>query len=342
MIGTPLHLACAGASSAASCSARSSGSPARSSSGESAANTWVVTTPDGARRAVREVADSGYDFVKLTSTSRPRSTTRWLTRRRGGAFRVVGHVDPRVGVARALAARQQIEHLDNYMESVLADSRAVRACVSDVGAYRRRELGDARPGGRPQGRGDRRGDGAGGRVRHAHARLLPPLVRDRADDEVRGRPDYAHIPPKMRDRYERARARYWQNPPSDARRARYIAVRNRMVKAIVDSGGYIMAGSDAPGGLMGYGWTLHRELEMLVDAGLTPLQALAAATRVPARGSAPSAWGARPGRRADLVLLDADPLRDIRNTTRISAVMSAAGCSSGARWMRRSSVLGGC
>jgi imidazolonepropionase-like amidohydrolase len=84
-----------------------------------------------------------------------------------------------------------------------------------------------------------------------------------------------------------------------------------------------MAGSDAPGGLMGYGWTLHRELEMLVAAGLSPSEALAAATIVPARWlGAERDWGSiAPGRRADLVLLGADPLRDIRNTTRIDAVL---------------------
>ncbi len=51
-------------------------------------------------------------------------------------MRVTGHVDPRVGVPAALAAGQQIEHLDNYMETVLADSAPSRVSVSDVGAYR--------------------------------------------------------------------------------------------------------------------------------------------------------------------------------------------------------------
>src|SRR5215210_2195335 len=84
-----------------------------------------------------------------------------------------------------------------------------------------------------------------------------------------------------------------------------------------------MAGSDAPGGVIGYGRTLHRELEVLVAAGLSPSEALAAATVVPARWlGAGREWGSiAPGRRADLVLLDADPLRDIRNTTRIDAVL---------------------
>ena len=127
------------------------------------------------------------------------------------------------------------------------------------------------------------------------------------------------------------RAQYWKNPPSEAHRARYIAIRNRMVKAIVDSGGHIMAGSDGPGGLMGYGWSLHRELAMLVDAGLSPMQALAAATRDPAAWlGAERDWGTlQRGRRADLVLLDADPVADIRNTSRIAAV------SIGGRWLER-------
>jgi imidazolonepropionase-like amidohydrolase len=104
-----------------------------------------------------------------------------------------------------------------------------------------------------------------------------------------------------------------------------------MVKAIVDSGGHVMAGSDAPGGLMGYGWSLHRELVMLVDAGLSPMQALAAATRVPATWlGAERDWGTlKRGLRADLVLLDADPLADIRNTSNIRAI------SIGGHWLER-------
>ena len=138
----------------------------------------------------------------------------------------------------------------------------------------------------------------------------------------------------MRDLYLSGHTRYWQNPPSDARRARYIAVRNRLVRAIVDSGGFIMAGSDGPGGLMGYGWTLHRELEMLVDAGLSPYQALESATTVPARYlKASEQWGSiAPGKRADLLVLKANPLTDIRNTTTVQRV------AIGGRWIDRAEM----
>ena len=300
--------------------------------GQNDPNSKVVATPDAARAAVREVAGAGYDFVKITVDITPEVYDAIVDEARLQKIRVVGHVDPRVGVARALAAKQQIEHFDNYMESVLADSAIGRGSVSDVGAYRLKnwetiDLVDPR-----------KIEALAGATARAGVYVTPTLAffrlwfaTQQSDEEVRGRPDYAHIPPRMRELYERSRTQYWKNPPSAERRAKYIALRNRMVKAIVDSGGHIMAGSDGPGGLMGYGWTIHRELAFLVDAGLTPIQALAAATTVPAAYiGAERDWGTlQRGKRADLVLLEADPLADIRNTSRISAV------SIGGRLMER-------
>ena len=71
------------------------------------------------------------------------------------------------------------------------------------------------------------------------------------------------------------------------------------------------------------GHALHLELALLVEAGLSPAEALRAATLVPARylGIADESGTIAVGKRADLVLLDADPLRDITNTRRIHAVL---------------------
>jgi imidazolonepropionase-like amidohydrolase len=73
---------------------------------------------------------------------------------------------------------------------------------------------------------------------------------------------------------------------------------------------------------MAYGWAMHREIAHLVRAGLTPWQALAAATRNPAEFlGATKEWGTiAPGLRADLVLLSGNPLEDIANVGRIDAV----------------------
>ncbi len=79
---------------------------------------------------------------------------------------------------------------------------------------------------------------------------------------------------------------------------------------------------DIPMGVPGL--SLHEELVRLIEAGLTPLGALQAATLNPARvlGLADSLGTIEPGKLADLVLLDANPLEDIRNTQKIRAVVA--------------------
>lgn len=73
------------------------------------------------------------------------------------------------------------------------------------------------------------------------------------------------------------------------------------------------------------GYSVHREMELYVDAGFTPMEALEAATSVPARvmGLDKDAGTIEVGKRADMVLLDSDPLEDIRNTRRIVKTITA-------------------
>jgi CubicO group peptidase (beta-lactamase class C family) len=96
-----------------------------------------------------------------------------------------------------------------------------------------------------------------------------------------------------------------------------------MVTAMRDAGVGILAGSDAGMPFIFPGFSLHEELELLVATGLTPAEALRAATLSAAEylEAADSLGTIAPGILADLVLLDANPLDDIRNTQRIRAVI---------------------
>ncbi len=95
----------------------------------------------------------------------------------------------------------------------------------------------------------------------------------------------------------------------------------RAVRSLLAAGVTILAGTDAPNPPCEHGSGLHRELELLVEAGLTPLQALAAATSAPASAFHLTDRGrVSVGLRADLVLVDGDPTADIRKTRRIIAV----------------------
>jgi imidazolonepropionase-like amidohydrolase len=83
----------------------------------------------------------------------------------------------------------------------------------------------------------------------------------------------------------------------------------------------LLAGTDLGVKWISPGRSLHEELALLVDAGLTPMQALQAATRNPAQFLGVNAGTVEPGKIANLILLDSNPLQDIRNTTRIQGVI---------------------
>ncbi len=96
-----------------------------------------------------------------------------------------------------------------------------------------------------------------------------------------------------------------------------------MAGKIHSAGIEIMAGTDTPIGLLTPGKSLHRELQLLVEAGLTPLEALKTATLNPARyfGMEDELGTIEEGMWADLIILDSNPLDDIRNTEEINTVI---------------------
>ena len=293
-------------------------------------NGITVKTPDEARRAVRESKQKGYDFIKLTTEITPEVYSAVVAAARESGIRVIGHVDTKVGLHRALAAGQQIEHLDSYMEAVLKDDSPIKASVSDVGVYKKANWESL------DYIDERKVDEAAKATAKAGVYSCPTLTFFKAsfavrplDEEIRSRPDYRFFPQKMRESRHRALNNYWAAAPTEERRERYLRIRYRLVKGIHDAGGKIMAGSDTPEFFLLYGWTLHRELRNLVAAGLTPYAALEAATRNPAEfvKALDRIGTVKRGKRADLILLEANPLEDISNTEKISGVMSRG------RWM---------
>ncbi|HJQ67666.1 MAG TPA: amidohydrolase family protein [Blastocatellia bacterium] len=294
-----------------------------------------VKTEDEARQAVKDFKAAGYDFIKITNfITRPVYDAVDRTAKEVG-IRVIGHVDTSVGVERALEARQQIEHLDAYLEAVLKDDSPIKTSVSDVGLFRKENWESL----------DYIDEQKVKRIARATAKAgvysTPTLTffkvtfgAQASDEEVRNRPDYRFVPTKLRERWEKAVKRIWASPPTEARRREYVRVRNLLVKEIHASGGKIMAGSDSPDAFLLYGWSLHRELRNLVEAGLSPYAALEAATRNPAEflGGLDTFGTVAAGKRADLLLLEANPLDDIANTEKRAGVMVRG------RWMPESEL----
>jgi imidazolonepropionase-like amidohydrolase len=285
----------------------------------------VVQTPEQAVAAVKKFKQAGYDFIKLTyGISVPVYEAITRTAREVN-IPVIGHIGPEVKLRRALESGQQIEHLDEYLEALLpAGAPNDGKSVSDVGVWQpqawetldyidEQKIAEVVSATKK----------AGVYNTPTSTFLHMAFGTGMHEEEIASRPDLHFIPPAEIENMHQTRNHYLKNMPSEERRMKYIAVRNQLIKALHEAGCKLMAGSDTPSWLLTYGFTLHRELEHFVQAGLSAYAALQTATVNPAAflKIADKAGTIETGKRADLLLLDANPLTDIRNTRQIQGVM---------------------
>jgi imidazolonepropionase-like amidohydrolase len=143
-----------------------------------------------------------------------------------------------------------------------------------------------------------------------------------ADSRLRS----AFAPADLAELEKPATRRTMLNDPALASLKDEYARAERFVKTLSQAGVAVGVGSDSGTARVPPGWGTHHELTLLVAAGLTPLEALTAATGSAARilaGPGASFGTLAAGKAADLVLLDASPLDDITNTRTIARVMQA-------------------
>ena len=293
--------------------------------GRKSTNAHVVTTEAEARAAVSKSKQEGYDFIKVTTYLKPEVYEAIVDEAAKQNIRVVGHADSRtVGLTRALKAKQQIEHLDSYLEALLPESSPIKGSVSDIYLYNPKNwesidyLDESKI---PE---------IARQTVNSNPFVVPTLHlfkftfgKGRSEESFMAQPDIRFYPKKVVDLWMGVSKKYLLTAAPIEKREKYIGIRNKLVKAIYDAGGHVMAGSDTPEWLMLYGHTLHLELIDLRDAGLSNYAALEAATRNPALffGTLNKTGTIEKGKRANLVLLDANPLDDIANTQKRAGVM---------------------
>jgi hypothetical protein len=285
----------------------------------------TVQTPDDATERVLEQKRAGYDLLKIhPGVQRPVFDALAAASGRE-SIRFAGHVPVDVGLQRALDTRYwTIDHLDGYVEA-LARPGAPEAqlfginLVDHVDESRLPSLVAATR--------------AAGTWNVPTQILLEHWYGPEDPDTMRKWPEMRYANPAEVDQWVATKRKFTEAYSAD-HRARYLALRRRIIKALHDGGAGLLLGSDAPQTWNVPGFSVHREIATYVAAGLTPYQALATGTRNIAEhlGTLDRTGTVEAGKRADLVLLDGNPLQDISNTSRIAGVMI------GGRWISRADI----
>lgn len=142
-------------------------------------------------------------------------------------------------------------------------------------------------------------------------------------DSIRNLVSLQYVHPLIQNKWLTANKHYIGTSPERVTRLeKIVKFNNQLVKAFKEAGVPIVAGTDAGGSGVISGFSLHDEIELLVKAGLSPEEAVVSATRLPAAwlGIESKIGTVEAGKLADLVLLDENPLNDIKNTRKIYGV----------------------
>jgi imidazolonepropionase-like amidohydrolase len=284
-----------------------------------------VKSPDAAVAMVVDQHKAGYDLLKIHPGVPRDAFDAMAAKAHALKMPFAGHVPEAVGLARALEAKyRSIDHLDGYVEALVPNAAgsqifgvnlAAQADVSRLPALvtATREAGTWQV---------------------PTEILLVNWLNDEDPQAMAKWPEMQYVPADVLPKWIAQKQGIAAKFPS-ADRQKLLALRRTIIKALHDGGVPFALGSDAPQTWNVPGFSVHRELAALVAAGLTPYQALKTGTAnvgVYFGGAASTAGTVAAGKRADLILLDANPLTDIANSSRIAGVMVNG------RWLPRADI----
>lgn len=268
--------------------------------GEGSGN--VANTPADGRQTVRIAKAQGYEFIKVYSSLNIETFKAVVDEAAKQGMKVVGHIP------NAFKGKIEEAFVANYGLVAHAEEYAKQTdSFSDKDAKRFAQI-----------------------AKKNGTWLTPTLItmvkikeQVRSLDAIANLPSFKYVHPLMQSKWLNSN-NYNNGTTSD--RVAYvdkIADFNlRLVKAFKEAGVPMVAGTDSGVSGVVWGFSLHDELELLVQAGLTTQEALTSATRLPAKwlGIDDKIGTVETGKYADLILLNANPLDDISNTRKITGV----------------------
>jgi imidazolonepropionase-like amidohydrolase len=273
-------------------------------------------TPEAAEAMIRSAAAAGYDLQKVhPGVSRP-AWERMVEVAREVGITYGGHVPADVGIEHALASGiSTVDHMDGYLEAVGSPSdgyddarmRALARQTAEAGTY----------------------------VIPTHY-LWANLHGARTADQALQDPEMRYVSAQQREA--------WRNqagglsPLGAVELAAFVEARDRMLRYLEEAGVPLLMGTDSPQLFNVPGFALHREIRAMKEAGLSNRTILESGTRNVGRyvaeqlGSQDVFGQVAPGHRADLVLLDGNPLEDLEQLSARAGVMVRG------RWLTREHI----
>jgi imidazolonepropionase-like amidohydrolase len=280
-------------------------------------------TIEAAVQMVTAQKQAGYDLLKIHPGVKRDVFDALAAKAKEVAIPFAGHVPLDVGLARALEAKYAtIDHLDGYVEALAKNPTASQFfginLINEVDESRIPALIEKTK--------------AAGTSMVPTETLFVNLLNDEDAQAMARRPEMKYVQPQTVQNWIGQKQKFAQMPSAD--RQKYLALRRSLIKQLHAAGVPFLLGSDAPQMWNVPGFSIHRELQVMVAAGLTPYEALRSGTANVAAhfGTAATAGTVAKGKRADLVLVDANPLDDIANSAKIAGVMLNG------RWMSKADI----
>lgn len=296
-----------------------------------------VPTPEAAVKLVHEQRAAGFDFLKIHPGASRATFDALAAAAKADGIPFAGHVPANVGLMRALEARYAtIDHVDGYVEALAAGKvpadRAEAAAAGFFGFGMIVYVDESRIPSLVKATKD-----AGVAIVPTEA-VMRAFLDDTPPADIAARPEMTLMPPATVKAWLDAKTKFndgGQGLGTPQARARFFAVRAKVIKALHDGGVRLLLGADSPQVFAVPGHSIHRELHWLVADGLTPYQALATGTRNVAEffGAAKDRGTIAIDTRADIVLVEANPLVDIGNAAKVVGVVRRG------QWVTKADIM---
>src|SRR5215469_12961065 len=286
----------------------------------------LVDTPQRARSAVNFLADQSVDFVKVYNNVKEPELKAIIETAKERGLPVAGHIPRSMTMTHAVElGMTRLEHIRVTGREMLSPDEADKIDPLLLGSrepllWQRFDLQSEKMRALIQRLAERK-IFLDPTLIIAEETEVPNLDADKND------PNNQYLSPRVVQRYVNMKSPIYELPADLQTAGREAFEKQQEFVGMCNQAGVrIIAGTDGPGiGSLLPGFGLHRELELLVASGRSPLQALLAATLTAAEalGKDDRLGTVEPGKLADMVVLDADPLQEIQNLKKIHLVVQA-------------------